>query len=885
MIYLYQKEYLKRSSDYMLDYIRRQLQPQKSQPTSIKPEDVPDEAILEYAQLFQELDDLSVEGTDAGKERSLGIDIPLEDDLEIETVEFNLNDGRISDVPGDATVVEGYEHVKSYDSFYEEAVEMVHRFTRESDSSYDKRVRQVADKMYAEYCDESTELGLNGFGEINISNDKIPSKANINFGPYMENGDTAFIGRLQVFFATDGDHNITKKQLDSFKLVQEGAFTNIGPSLKAYMESNYDVPEGSNVWDLVSPQRLFVPRGNGDSFCVVLEYANELTGKKEYFGWTRPTNKSDDSGSIENCEKINMESFVNADRYENHATFIQESESIARRERLSRRPLSRFVQEAIDFGGGDDGGDSTDVGSGDVGNDMPPTDDNAADNTGGSDTDVNTDNDTSNYTENNEGGDEDKETAAVNNVSDAIAEKVANQTQADAVDSGDGDTNVTFDDDTSDDSSNGADNEPSVDDQLDDLDSSLGGGYGTDSDADVDASENTEGDEMSDGEDGEIDINNMTIDDLIEQGSEKLKGMTIEQIKNFISSNNPDAVQEAFILTPKNINKEIDVSLRKCLGTLNDNKMNIDKLISKFKLNGRHLNRVLSKAAKMPKAFSTDEIESIKKLNQSLVNLMMSLKKSKDQSQVSTIKTNIAAFTSASKVVAKIVETKLANPKVKVQQEAFLLNNIKDKITNALIPVKSNMEELKKIYDEGNLTRGRIIKRYSAKSTNAYINFGTSAKSANMPGTDHGYSGYAKYAINIDTALKLLNKAIRKKGVDDMELITKLADKLDLISDYIETVIDDHVENKEIIKRIGILSGEIIDTINEFINTGDEAAATTMNNEPTPDTPSVPEDTETTEVSDTDIPDFDDDDTDTSDDKSDEASSDDDTDDTKEGEE
>jgi hypothetical protein len=172
-------------------------------------------------------------------------------------------------------------------------------------------------------------------------------------------------------------------------------------------------------------------------------------------------------------------------------------------------------------------------------------------------------------------------------------------------------------------------------------------------------------------------------------------------------------------------------------------------------------------------------------------------------------------FVSKCKIVGSFVEDKLNGTTTEAVQEAFLLNNVKDKITKALIPVKGNMEELKKLHDAGNLSRGRIMKRYSAIAGSAFGSLGS--KSANMPGGEHNSSGYSKYAVNIDTALKLLNKAIRKKGIDDIELITALADKLDIISDYIETVIDDNVENKEIIKRIGILSGELIDLINKFI--------------------------------------------------------------------
>ena len=123
-------------------------------------------------------------------------------------------------------------------------------------------------------------------------------------------------------------------------------------------------------------------------------------------------------------------------------------------------------------------------------------------------------------------------------------------------------------------------------------------------------------------------IDDMTIDQLMEQGSEKLKGMTLQEIKNFLSSGSDEAVQEAFIITKKNINKELDIELRKCLGILNDGQMDLDKLLKKFKFNARGLNRVLTKAAKIREVYSTDEIQSIQKLNTSLVTLMTSLKKS-----------------------------------------------------------------------------------------------------------------------------------------------------------------------------------------------------------------------------------------------------------------
>ena len=266
--------------------------------------------------------------------------------------------------------------------------------------------------------------------------------------------------------------------------------------------------------------------------------------------------------------------------------------------------------------------------------------------------------------------------------------------------------------------------------------------------------------------------------------------------------------------------------------------MNIDTLIKAFKGSAHKLNRVLTKAARLKKVYNADEIRDIKNLNKALVDLLTQLKKSKDNKNVDAVKRQILVFTTAAKKVAAIVEGRINSKPV---QEAFLLSNINDKITKSLIPVKGNMEELKKLYDEGNLTRGRIVKRYGASSTN-------------MPADNTNFSLYSKNALNLDQALKLLNKAMRKKNVENLELISKLAEKLDLISDYIETLIDDSIQNNEMIKRIGKLSGEILDLINEFI--GDDSDVSTddtttdTTDDSTPDETTETTETETEEVED-----------------------------------
>lgn len=779
----------------MLDFIRKQLGGLSEQQTTTTPiEDVPDETILEYAHVIQELDDLSIEGKKDDFERTAMIDIPLEDD-EIETIEFNIGQGRVTDIPADATVQESYKNMKTYEEFYQEAYDSTSRLMRESETSFSARVTAIANEHYQEYCTYAMNKGLFGFDKINISDERVPSKLNIDFGPVDNDSNKSFVSKVKAFFATDKEHNITKKQLDSVNLVRNGAFTKIGTPLMTYMESNYDIPTGSSVWDICTPKTLIVPKGNNDSFCVVLEYTNEITGKNEYFGWTcNATETASNESTIDSCEKINMESFINETQYENRDIYIQECANVVKSTNKTRPMPSRFFQEAIDFGG--------DSSEGDGGSDLPPVEGDGSDDststepTSDSDTSV----DTGNASDAPESNDDstDKADAGVNDVSQEIAEKVVNDTQDSQTSDNTTDTEITFDDDSTDDS--GTDVTASVDDQLDELDNSMSDESNNDSDMNDDM-------DMND----DIDIENMTIDQMIEQGSEKLKSMTIAEIKKFISSNDSATVQEAFILTKKNINKELDICLRKCLGDLNDDTKQLDDILKKFKKDGSKLNRVLTKAAKMKDIYSSDEQKSISDLNKTLVDLLSNIKKATDSEYVAKMKKLLKDFVSKCKIVGSFVEDKLNGTTTEAVQEAFLLNNVKDKITKALIPVKGNMEELKKLHDEGNLSRGRIVKRYSAT-------VGTEVKSANMPGGKHNFfSGYSKYAINIDNALKLLNKAIRKKGVDEIELITALADKLDLVSDYIETVIDDNVENKEIIKRIGILSGELVDLINKFI--------------------------------------------------------------------
>ena len=851
----------------MRDFIKKQIQERMNvaSKNNESVEEVSNETILEYASLFQELDDLSLEGTEAGNTRKLGIEIPLDDEAELETVEFDIPGGKVKDVPDTASIQESYDGMKTFDQFYQEAYESLTRLPRESDGGFERRVTELAEQMYNEYCADAEACGYFGFDKINISDEKVPSKINVNFGAMNEGSNDNFVTKVNTFFATDAEHNITKKQLDSVNLVKQGALKNIGTSLKAYMESNYDVPADASVWDICTPKTIIVPKGNADSFCVVVEYTNELTGKNEYFGWTAPvSSKNDESAdavTMESCERFNMESFINETQYENHDKFIQESAIEETNERLTRRVRpKRFFQEAIDLGGeggssegGNEGGGDAAPSGDDLGGDAPAEGgDTSAEGGDAATTDA-------------EGGEKKDNTAAVNNVSSEIAEKVANDTQNDAEAN---DEQVTFSDDevnpdsnvgtadgglddtpveddiTGDESVDGAND--TADDMLNDLDNSTG-------DEDLgDESLDEEPLEEQDPAEAVENIDDLSVNELLKMGTESLKNMKVGDLKSLIASGDDEAIQEAFVITPKNVNKEVDFKLRECLGILNDKNMTADKLLGKFKITGHKLNRLLSKAAKMTKVYSSDEVGSIKKLNTALGELLLALRKRGAENYGSAIKGKIKDFNKEAKVVAAIVEDKMGKNTTDsvVMQEAFLLSNINDKLTKTLIPVKADMSDLSEKYQAGQLTRGRLIKKYSSS---------TNEMNSNMGGwQDSTITGYSKHAKNIDSALKLLNKALRKKTVDKAELIEKLADKLDIVSDYIETVIDDKNENKEYVNMVGKLAGEIVDLIDQF--TGDSDAPAPVEPEveepveTTPEDDTTPAETEEAEVAEVEIP-------------------------------
>lgn len=832
----------------MLDYIKSQINSKRSVDKAPTPEEMPDEAVLEYAHIFQELADVTSEGSDAGKVRKLGMDFDLlEEEITPTTVEFDIESGTLADVKNDATAVtESYAGMKTYDKFYAEAADQIVRFPRETDSSYDARVSELADQMYEEYCNDAAEFGYFGFGTVSLTDERVPSKMNVDFGKFTQESDTSFIGKVGIFFSTDENHKITKKQLDSINRIKDGAFKSIGAPLRAYMESTYTIPEKVSVWDVCTPRNLIVPKGNGDSFCVVLEYMNELSGEVEYYGWTEPVNPESDTVTQESCTEINKEAFVTESQYENKEKYLKALAEAPKPAVIRKRPISRFVQESIDFGTGDPGSDvdnnagtapapaadtTTATGEQPAGDATANADGNVAtgnssDAPEGNDTDTN--------------GDTTKTDANVNNVSSEIADKVDEIQNNENMDPNtgalEGET-ITFDDGTTTvGDAGGADTaaldeetpgveEPtegtdtgdmsaSVDDQLDDLNATPdeAAGEGEDAIPGVD-------------DEGNIDLDSMTIDQLIEQGSEKLRQMPLGEIKNFLQSDSPEAVTESFIITTNNVNNEITVRIRECLGILNDSSIDTKKIFNKFAHAGSKLNRVLVKAAKMNKVYSPDEIASIRKLNTSLTNLMVVAKKAKKDA-TSNIKTAITDFTKNCKKVSSFSEKKVTGKPV---QEAFVMEglflsegNAKKRLGKKIPLVYADMAAVVKAQEGGYLTKGKLSKMYKPKS---------GIKGSSFGGADDFYkSGSAKeFEINtphsnyIADLVKIANKILRKEKVqraftrDELSTISDLVDNLDDYVDIVEAVIyDNSSDNSTIIEKLVDLAKKIMSNLDSI---------------------------------------------------------------------
>ena len=644
----------------MLDNIKKRIAEQTADVVA-KATAVDDDTALvaEYAHMFQELEDLSIEGESDTRsiELLLNNDGTLEpdpvDDIELEEIGFNLKTGTI-DVLSDAAIKTEYATMKSKDDFFTESENLI-ELENEDPGSYDARRHQFADKNWLKYRQQVLQEGSFGYKRVNAVEDSVPSMATINFGEYR---GSAYNVRMPIQHQVDKKGNLTRHQLESIYLAEScGLCENLMNVVKDDLCDRYHISEGASIWDTVVPSVLVAPIDPIDKHSVIVGFKNDanLSGM-DFYRFTNPVCEYDTSNTV--LEHAAVERLDN-DKVRELSKFCITKNAAIKESAKEDPHYHRIIQEAINIGGNDNGGDQNAAPS-DNGSAPQSNDQNAAPSDGG-----------------NADGQQQEEPKTVEVGKNDVSDDIANAAQAATTDNNEPsegqDANTDLPDMSDMPSLDDGSNTDGVD--STNMDATPEGDDISNMDVDAQLNElNNEGNEDaaldSDGtmDASEVDVDNMSIDELLKNGTEVLKGMSIAQLKEFLANNDTKAVTEAFILTNANINDEVDVLLRKTLGVLNDNKLEINQLVSEFKKYGKKLNRVLTKASKSPKVYNNNEIDNIKKLNKCLADLMVTIKASTDKSSIQVIKRLMKAFTSQAAVVGKIVEKKKKDlPKAEVK--------------------------------------------------------------------------------------------------------------------------------------------------------------------------------------------------------------------------
>lgn len=665
----------------MLDNIKKRIAEQTKDVVAMtKAADDDTMLVAEYAHLFQELSDLSIEGdgdsgakidillTGDGK-LSVGDDL---DDVVLDEIGYNLKTGTL-DVPADAAIKTEYAAMKSEDDFYTESTNLFQE-SDESNEEYEARCAQYADKNWKMYRQQVLQEGMFGYKRVNVTSEKVPSLATINFGNY--NG-SAYNVRMPIQHQVDKKGNLTRHQLESIYLAEScGLCENLMDEVKKDLCERYHISESASIWDTMIPSVLVAPVDPIDKHSIVVGFKNDanLAGM-DFYRFTNPVCEYATGDTT--LEHAAVERLDNAKVRELSKFCITRNAALKEAQKETPHFHRGFFQEAIDVGGDDQ-------------NSAP------ADNNNGVESSTPGSTDGGNNADGQQQDEAPKVEVGKNDVSDAIVQKAQDETTKNETPD---DTTVEGQDANSDlpDTSD----MPSLDDNS--TDNGVEGtdmnatpdGEATDADIDQQLNDLNASGEESEALDGnltgdEIDIENMSIDEMLKMGTERLKGMSMSQLKEFLANNDAAAVQEAFILTNANINDEVDILLKKTLGVLNDNKMEIGQLVNEFKKYGKKLNKVLSKASKATKVYNNNEIDNIKKLNKCLTDLMITIKASTDKSSIQVIKRLMKAFTSQAAVVGKIVEkkkkelpeAKVKETKKKAVQESATMSSLLDIIAD-----------------------------------------------------------------------------------------------------------------------------------------------------------------------------------------------------------
>lgn len=679
----------------MLEYIRKQLAAKAEaavqESASVDAANVSDELLLEYAPVMNGLDDLTMNGDGTDNVDRPVIAIPLEsedddvpdiagltdnkanfeNDPELGSVTLDLTSGNMMDVPMDANIQTEYAEMKTFDTFLMEGYEAIDPQQGQTVEEYDAVVMESAKKNFRTYRDEVLNEQSFGFAKVSMHDEAIKPA-------FIAEFDTNVSTMLEPKYQVDKFGNVRNKQVESVDIMNKyGILKKLGTFLESTIEGFNK--ESDNVWNNMFPVSMNVPIDPIDKHSVIVGLKNMKDMSTKYIRCSVPV----------------MESYV--------APTFEEvpSETIEKMNKVSASK-SQIVQEAIDFGNTDAAATpapeaapaaapapeatpaATDASADAALPDMP-TEGAAPDATAQGATDATAATPA-------EGEDKTVIPVETNNVSDQIAQKVATDTEV-PTEAQNGDetaANIENAGTTADElptpPAEGADpaldagatdmglNDPSAGDNLDsglgsdisagiaDGDPALDANGTTDVDSqlnELDQMGATNGDEGMDaaiGSEDAGDVGNMSMDELLQAASDKLKGMPINALQKFLTGD-AEALQEAFVqefVTNKNVNDQLDANLRKCLGILNDEELSFKGIENQFKKSGKQLNSILSKASKNAKVYDDSERKELTDLNSTLTDLMVHFKPSKKEDVEST-KKKIVAFTSQATKVDKII--------------------------------------------------------------------------------------------------------------------------------------------------------------------------------------------------------------------------------------
>lgn len=668
----------------MLDKIKNRISERISELQELEEIKNDDSAIIaEYAHVFQELEELTVAGDPENETRPIEIALDAtgklkEEDEEYATLEMNPITGLIEGMPIDAsvetTVQVEYAQLKSENDFIQEATNSVQYQLDESDEEHRANVMKIAHNNFVEYRNLILQEGAYGFSKVSACSEHIPSFATVNFG---SDGKSNICAKMEIQHQVDSHGNLTKKQLESVYLTESSNMcANLMNDVAEDMRRRYDIPENENVLEYAIPSILVTTVDPIDQHSVIIGFKNDANfSGLDFYRFNNPVQEFSTEGILEHATV----EYVDPAKVRELSKYCITKNGAIKESRKPNPHFHRTFMEAIDIGGNP--GDNNQ----NTNNATPPATDN-------NQSDMTTNNANQNMDQNSDNNNKAEVNVTTNDVSDDIANKIKNDTENNnqnndlenseldlsgldstlTTDGDNTDTDINIDNNDTDlnidldTSTDGNTTDVDVNATSDDIDGALN---------DLNANDSSIGDDSLPDNATDYDVNNMTIQQLVDQGTEKVKNMTIGQLKSFLVGDDPSvanidpAVQEAFILTKANINDEVDVYLKKTLGVLNDNKSDINSIVSEFKKYGKKLNRILTKASKVTAVYAKNEIDELKKLNKCLADLLVTIKSSTDKNTIVVIKRLIKSFTSQAVVVGKIVDKKKKSlPKAELKE-------------------------------------------------------------------------------------------------------------------------------------------------------------------------------------------------------------------------